>query len=132
MRHRLSPRPTMRAVQQDELHVSVYVRTGDRFGSRPLYKEILDRAKAAGLSDASAAIGLQGFGQTAKLRPAALTRRTGSEPVLIEITGSPARVRAFLPVLHQLLDSGLVALKTVVVTRMVADIPDIAAATAAQ
>jgi len=132
MRHRLGPRPTMRAVQQDELHVSIYVRTGDRFGSRPLYREILDRARDAGLNDASVAIGFQGFGQTAKLRPAALTRRTGSEPVLIEVTDNPARIRAFLPVLNQLLDSGLVVLKTVAVTRMVADIPDIATATAAQ
>jgi len=97
---------------------------------RPLYREIIERARSAGLSGATANLGLQGFGHSAMLRPPALLRRTGFEPVLIEIADDPARVRAFLPVLDQLLGSGLVVLRTVTVTRRVAAPPDIAATAA--
>lgn len=97
---------------------------------RPLYRQIIERARSAGLSGATAIHGLQGFGHSAMLRSPALIRRNGFEPVLIEIADDPARVRAFLPVLDQLLGSGLVVLKTVTVTRRVPDLPDIAATAA--
>jgi hypothetical protein len=94
---------------------------------RPAYREIIERARSAGLSGATATHGLQGFGHSALLRSPGLIRRNGFEPVLIEICDDAASVRAFLPVLDQLLGNGLVVLKTVTVTRRVADLPDIAA-----
>jgi PII-like signaling protein len=97
---------------------------------RPAYREIIDRARSAGLSGATAIHGLQGFGHSAMLRPPGLIRRNGFEPVLIEICDEAASVHAFLPVLDQLLGSGLVVLKTVTVMRRVADLPDIAATAA--
>lgn len=100
------------------------------FNGRPVYREIIDRAHCAGLSGATVIHGLQGFGGSAMLRAPGIIRRNGFEPVLIEIADDPASVRAFLPVLDQLLGSGLVVLKTVTVTRWIADVPDIAATAA--
>jgi len=127
MRNRQGRLAEFRTVERAELQLSVFVRAGDRFGGRPLYREIIDRARRAGLSGASVVQGLQGFGNSAKLRPPGVLGPNGSEPVLIEILDSPTRVHAFLPVLDQLLGSGLMVLKTVTVTRRVADVPDIAA-----
>ena len=110
--------------------MSIFLRAGDTFNGRPLYREIVDRARSAGLSGATVVRGLHGFGGSARLRSAGLIGRNGFEPVLIEIADDPARVLAFLPELDQLLGSGLVVLKTVTVTRRVADLPDIAATAA--
>jgi len=97
---------------------------------RPVYREIIDRARSAGLTGATAIHGLQGFGGSAMLRSPGLIRQNGFGPVLIEICDEAASVRAFLPVLDQLLGSGLVVLKTVTVMRRVAGLPDIAATAA--
>lgn len=121
--------PGYQLVRRTELHLSVFVRTGDRFGDRPLYREIIDRARAAGLSGATAVRGMTGFGASGKLRWPGVERR-GSGPILIEITDDAARVRAFLPILDQLVGSGLVVLKPVSVTRR-ADAP-VASVTSAQ
>ena len=109
---------------------SVLVRLGDSFAGRPLYCEIIDRARDAGLRGATAVRGLQGFGASRKLHLAGLTGPRGSEPVLIEITGDEARIRAFLPVLDRLVGSGLVMLRPVTVTRKIVATPDTAATAA--
>lgn len=110
----------MQVVRRDELHVSVFVRSGDTACGRPLHDVIIEQARAAGLSGATAVRGLQGFGGSGKLRPPPLGRLTGSEPVLIEIADEAAHVRAFLPVLDRLIGSGLLVLKEVTVTRWAA------------
>jgi PII-like signaling protein len=122
--------PEIRSVHQAELQASIFLRAGDLFHGRPLYQEIIDRARSAGLSGATAVRGLQGFGDSGLLRSAGLIGRGGFEPVRIEIADDPARVRAFLPELDRLLGSGLIVLKTVTVTRRVAGLPDIAATAA--
>jgi uncharacterized protein len=110
--------------------MSIFLCAGEMTTGRPLYREIIDRARTAGLSGATVLHGLQGFGESGMLAPPALIRRTGFEPVLIEIADEPARVHAFLAGLSGLLGGGLIVLKTVTVTRRVADLPDIAATAA--
>jgi uncharacterized protein len=117
-------------VRTSELQLCVFVRAGDSLAGRPLYREIIDRARDAGLSGATVVRGMQGFGASGKLRPSGLTGRSGSEPVLIEITDDAERVRAFLPVLDRLIGSGLVVLHAVTVTRQVPLAPPNIAATA--
>ncbi len=113
--------PQYRLVRSCEVHVSVFVRAADTLAGRPLYREIVDRARAAGLSGATAVRGLTGFGSSGLLCPPGLAGLRGSEPVLIEISDDEARVRAFLPVLERLVGSGLVVLSRVTVTRRAAE-----------
>jgi uncharacterized protein len=128
-RNRIPPRRD-HTVRCTELQLSIFMRAGDTFGRRPLYHEIIDRARAAGLPGATAVRGLQGFGASARLRAPGLAALNGSEPVLIEIAGDPDHVRAFLSSAEQLVGSGIIVLKTVTVVRKVADLPDVAASAA--
>jgi uncharacterized protein len=108
----------VRAVAQAELRVSVYLRSGDTYAGRPLHHEIVDRARLAGLRGATAVRGLQGFGPSALGHAALeLAARGGRKPVLVEFSDDPTRVRAFLPVLEELIGSGLVVLTTVTTMR---------------
>jgi PII-like signaling protein len=110
-----------------ELQLSIFIGAGDTYDGRPLYHEIIDRARAAGLHGATAIRGLQGFGASARLHAPGLFARSGAEPVLIEITDSPTRVEGFLPSVEELIGSGLIVLRTVTTVRRVSDQPDIAA-----
>jgi uncharacterized protein len=109
-----------RTVRASELQLSIFVRAGDVLAGRPLYREIIDRARQAGLSGATVIRGMQGFGASGKLRSPGLLGLRGTEPVVIEISDDPARVEAFLPVLDSMIGSGLVVLKPVTVTRKAA------------
>jgi uncharacterized protein len=100
------------------------------FAGRPLYHEIIDRARRAGLRGATAIRGMQGFGASGKVRASGLAGLSGHEPVLIQVTDDAARVRAFLPEIDHLLGAGLIVLHDVVTARRVAGLPDIAATAA--
>ncbi len=118
--NRRSTRPqNYETVRSELVQLSVLVRAGDRLDGRPLFCEIIERARAAGLGGATAVRGLVGFGAAGKLRMPGLAGSGGSEPVLIEITDDAAKVHGFLPVLDHLVGSGLVVLKPVTVTRRV-------------
>ncbi|HUB39001.1 MAG TPA: DUF190 domain-containing protein [Streptosporangiaceae bacterium] len=112
--------PQYQTVRGCEARVSVFVRAADTLAGRPLYCEIIERARDAGLSGATAVRGLTGFGASRTLRSPGLAALRGSEPVLIEITDEEARIRAFLPVLERLVGSGLVVLSRVTVRRRAA------------
>ena len=118
--NRRSVRPQRYETVRSELvQLSVLVRAGDRAGGRPLYCEIIDRARAAGLGGATAVRGLVGFGAARQLRMPGLAGSRGSEPVLIEITDDAAKVHGFLSTVDHLVGSGLVVLKPVTGTRRV-------------
>jgi uncharacterized protein len=118
--NRRSIRPqSYETVRGELVQLSVVVRACDRVGGRPLYCEIIDRARAAGLAGATAVRGLAGFGAAGELRMPGLTGSRGSEPVLIEITDDAAKVQQFLSDVDHLVASGLVVLKPVTVTRRV-------------
>jgi uncharacterized protein len=119
--------PAAPAVLQTELLASIFLRAGDMLGGQPRYECVLARARGAGLRGATVTHGFQGFGSSGVLRAPGLLRRTGAEPVLVEIADRPDRVLAFLPELEQLAGPALVVLKEISVARPAADTPDIAA-----
>jgi uncharacterized protein len=114
VRRRAGPPQAVRIETQAELRVSVYVRAGDAYAGRPLHYEIVDLAQRAGLRGATAVRGFLGFGSSALDRAGpGLADRREDQPVLVEITDEPTKVRAFLPILDELVASGLVVLTTV-------------------
>jgi PII-like signaling protein len=103
--------------------LSVYFLAGDTVAGRPLHKALLERALAAGLSGATVSIGLQGFGASGEWHHSGLRGPGASAPVLFQVIGAEAAIRAFLPVIDQLIGSGLVTLRPTAIIRATAGTP---------
>jgi uncharacterized protein len=95
----------------------VFVGEGDRFGARPLYEEIVIRAREAHLAGATVLRGPMGFGQSSRLHTAKLLRLSEDLSFVIEIVDRTDKIDAFLPVLDLLITesggSGLVTMEGV-------------------
>jgi PII-like signaling protein len=112
-------------VLQPAVFLSVFINADDRFAGRPLYAQIAERARQAGLGGATVTRGLDGFGSAGRLRRAGPLHSGYSVPVLIEIVADEGRVRGFLPLLDEVIGSGLVILRPAAVSRPAAAIrPD--------
>jgi uncharacterized protein len=109
-----------RTGQERALELSVYFLAGDECAGRPLHETLLDRALAAGLSGATVSLGMQGFGASGQWHRSGLRGPRASAPVRFQVIGGEAAVRAFLPVIDQLVESGLVTLTPTVIIRMTA------------
>jgi PII-like signaling protein len=97
----------------DAILLRVFVGENDRHGRQPLYQAIVDRALASGMAVATVLHGLQGFGQSRRMHTELNVDAQPRLPIVIEIVDSEEKIEAFLPVLEEIVESGLVTLEKV-------------------
>jgi PII-like signaling protein len=99
------------------LRLTVLVGEDDTWHHKPLYHEIVSRARAQGLAGASVFRGVEGYGASSLIHTTRLLSLSEDLPVAIVIVDEEERVRAFLPQLDELVNEGLVLLDEVEVIR---------------
>jgi PII-like signaling protein len=106
------------ARQRDEEQVLMRVFFGemDRCPSgphkgKPLHEALLLTLKERGFQGGTVLRGVAGFGQGAQIHTGKILRLSMDLPVVLEVVDREDKVRAFLPELEKLLESGLVTLE---------------------
>ncbi|MBD0422599.1 DUF190 domain-containing protein [Streptomyces sp. TRM S81-3] len=99
------------------LRLTVLIGENDTWHHRPLYSEVVHRARAAGLAGASVFRGVEGFGASSLVHTTRLLSLSEDLPVAIVIVDTEERVRAFVPQLDELVTEGLVVLDECEVVR---------------
>jgi PII-like signaling protein len=102
----------MQAPQQAVL-LRIYTEEGKMNGHRPLYEDIVMKARAAGLAGATVLRGPMGFGLHAVIHTAKILDLSAKLPLVIEIVDSDEKIRGFLEALDGVGDLGLVTLEKV-------------------
>lgn len=95
----------------------IYTEEGRMCGHKPLYEDVVLRARAAGLAGATVLRGPMGYGRTAVLHTAKILDLSAQLPLVIEIVDEEPKLRAFLAELEAVPDLGLVTLERVEVVR---------------
>ncbi len=91
----------------------IFLGEGDRHGGRPLHEVIVRRAREAGLAGATVLRGVEGYGARSRLHTTRILRLSEDLPLVVEIVDRPDRIEAFLPVLDELVDEGLITVEPV-------------------
>lgn len=91
----------------------IFVGESDKVGHRPLYEEIVLKAREQGLAGATVLRGVMGFGKHSILHTAKILRLSEDMPMIIEIVDSLEKIEVFLPVLDEMIKDGLVTLEKV-------------------
>lgn len=101
------------------LRVTVFVGEADIWHHKPVYSEIVHRARKAGLAGASVFRGIEGFGASSLIHTQRLLSLSEDLPVAVVIVDDEEKIRAFLPQLDELVTEGLVILDDCEVIRYV-------------
>lgn len=101
------------------LRLTVFIGESDQWHHKPLFTEIVHRARAAGLAGASVFRGFEGYGASNRIHTSRLLSLSEDLPVAVIIVDSPERILAFLPKLDELVTGGLVIQDEVRVVRYV-------------
>lgn len=101
------------------LRVTVFVGEADIWHHKPVYAEIVHRARKAGLAGASVFRGIEGFGASSLIHTQRLLSLSEDLPVAVVIVDDEDKIRAFLPQLDELVTEGLVILDDCEVIRYV-------------
>lgn len=109
-------------VPEEGVLLRVFIGESDRDqgSGRPLYEALVYRAREAGLAGATVLKGPLGFGRHSLMHSAKLLEMSTDLPIVIEIVDAEEKVRAFLPVVDELVTEGLVTLEAVRVLKYVA------------
>ena len=97
--------------------ITVLVGEDDTWHHRPVYTEVLHRARRAGLAGGSVFRGIEGYGASSLIHTSRLLSLSEDLPVAIVLVDDAERIEAFLPELDEVVGSGLVVVEDVEVYR---------------
>jgi uncharacterized protein len=94
----------------------IYIGEDDTFDDKPLYDQIVLKARAMQMAGATATRGRLGYGPASRELQIVL-RLSEDLPVVIDIIDSDEKIQEFLPVVENMVESGVVTVQKITVLR---------------
>jgi PII-like signaling protein len=91
----------------------IFIGENDRFEDTPLHEAIVMKARELHLAGATVLRGPTGYGMSSRLHTVKMLRLSEDLPLVIEIVDSEQNINNFLPILSDMMSSGLVTLEKV-------------------
>jgi PII-like signaling protein len=108
-------------VPRDAVLLRIFFGEDDRFKHRPLHEAIVLKAREMHLAGATVLRGHVGFGHSSHLHTTKILRLSGDLPIIVEIVDGREKIDLFLPVLDDMMSSGLVTIEKVQVLQYGSD-----------
>jgi uncharacterized protein len=94
----------------------IHISEADLYLGKPLYEAIVAKCRELKIAGATVLRGLEGYGETAEIHKAHLTRN--DRPILITIIDTPENLDRLTPVVEEMMHTGLMAASDVEVIRI--------------
>jgi PII-like signaling protein len=104
-------------IEGEAQRVMIYIGSSDTWHGRNLALAIVERCRQMGLAGATVGRGIMGFGKNSRLHRAHLLGLSEDLPERIEVVDRPEQIAQLLPVLDEMVGSGLILLEPVRVIR---------------
>ena len=95
----------------------IFIGESDKHQGRPLYEQIVLKARELNLAGATVVRGILGFGADSRLHSAKLLELSEDLPVIIEIVDTQEKIDTLMPFIDQQVAEGLVTLEEVKVIK---------------
>jgi uncharacterized protein len=87
----------------------IYLTEADKWEGEPLYKAIVAKCMALGISHAIVYRGLEGFGASARIHRARNLAISKNAPIMVTVIDTEDQIQKLVPHLDQMIAGGLVA-----------------------
>ena len=91
----------------------IYLAESDHYKGKPLYEWIVNKAREMQLAGATVLRGHYGYGRASVIHSAKIMRLSEDLPLVIEIVDIQEKIKAFIPVVEQVLKGGLITVENV-------------------
>jgi uncharacterized protein len=93
--------------------LTIYCGETDRYEHHSLATAIVERARDEGLAGATVLRGIEGFGASSRLHTTRLLSLSDDLPIVIQLVDREERIRAFLPIVDEMISDGMVSIEDV-------------------
>jgi PII-like signaling protein len=91
----------------------IYIGEDDRWGGKPLYDAIVESLRVNDIAGATVYRGICGYGAHRRFHKEKRLSLSRDQPIILSVVDEESKLRAYLPVLEQMVDEGLVVLSDV-------------------
>ncbi len=96
---------------EDGMLLRVFIGEADMHDGRPLYEQIVLKARELNLAGATVLRGIMGYGASSRLHTTKVLRLSEDLPVVIEVVDTEERLRQLLPFLDETVMDGMITLE---------------------
>lgn len=96
---------------EDALLLRVFIGESDRHQGKPLYEQIVLKARELNLAGATVLRGVMGFGANSRLHTAKLLELSIDLPMVIEVVDTEENINKLMPFIDETFTEGLVTLE---------------------
>ena len=107
----------MRLLPEEGLLLRIFIGETDKYEGKPLYEQIILKARELHLAGATATRGIMGFGADSRLHTAKILRLSEDLPIIIEIVDTEAHLDKLMPFLDETVEEGLITMEKVQVVK---------------
>ena len=105
----------MRQAEPAEI-LRIHISESDRYRGEPLYEAIVAKCRELKIAGATVFCGIEGYGETAEMHKAHLVR--SDRPIIITIVDKTESIERIVPVVAEMIDTGLMATSAVQMIRL--------------
>ncbi|MFC1591404.1 DUF190 domain-containing protein [Thermodesulfobacteriota bacterium] len=102
---------------EEGLLLRIFIGESDSLHGKPLYEQIVLKARELNLAGATVTRGIMGFGADSRMHSAKILRLSEELPVIIEIVDTEEKLNTLMPFLDGTVAEGLITLEKVRVVK---------------
>lgn len=91
--------------------IRIFIGESDKLNGKPLYEQIVLKARELNLAGATVLRGILGFGADSRLHSAKLLELSEDLPIVIEIVDTEEKINQLMPFLDEHVSEGLVTME---------------------
>ncbi|MEW6511357.1 MAG: DUF190 domain-containing protein [Bacteroidota bacterium] len=96
---------------EDAMLLRVFIGESDQYHGKPLYEQIVLKARELNLAGATVLRGIMGFGADSRIHTAKLLELSVDLPMVIEIVDTEENINKLMPFIDERVTEGLVTLE---------------------
>ncbi len=104
-------------VPEEAVLLRIFIGESDRYHGKPLFEQIVMKARELDLAGATVTRGTLGFGAHSRIHSARLLALSEDLPIVVEIVDAAEKIDRLLPFLDEVILEGLVTLEDIRVVK---------------
>ncbi len=98
-------------IPEQAVMLRIFIGESDQYKGKPLYEQIVLKARELHLAGATVVRGILGFGADSRIRSAKILELSTDLPIIIEIVDTEDKITKLMPFIDETVSEGLVTME---------------------
>jgi PII-like signaling protein len=98
-------------LSEDGCLLRIFIGENQKVDGKPLYQQLVEKARAGGLAGATVWRGMMGYGANSRIHTSKIMRLSQDLPVIVEIVDAREKLETFLEEIDGMIKGGLATLE---------------------